>query len=147
MSTRRNVLRQFVFVGICLSCLGCSYLYTVTVVGTVVMPNELPISRGTVTLLLDSRTLAETSISTNGEFIVVGQDTNPSTTKDNRGVTWLDEGGLSLQFDIDGRKFDVKNLKALADSSGFHFFCSATLVVDAQESLKPDTAPAVDGVE
>ncbi len=58
-------------------------------------------------------------------------------------MTWLDEGDLSLQFNIDERKFDVKNLKALADSSGFHFFCSATLVVDAKESLKPDAAPVV----
>jgi hypothetical protein len=143
MSTRRTALSQLVFVGICLSCLGCSYSYTVTVTGSVVMPNESPISRGTVTLLMDSRTLAETSISTNGEFIVVGQDTNPSTTKDNRGVIWLDEGSLSLLFDIDGRKFEVKNLKAVADSSELHFFCSATLVVDGKESSKPDVAPSV----
>lgn len=147
MSTRRTALSQLVFVAVCLSCLGCSYSYTVTVTGSVVMPNESPISRGTVTLLLHSWTLAEAPIRPNGEFSVVGQDTNPRTTKDDRGVTWLDEGDLSLQFDIDGRKFEVKNLKALADSSGFHFFCSATLVVDAQESLKPDPAPTVGGGE
>lgn len=147
MSTRRTALSQLVLVAVCLACLGCSYGYTVTVTGTVVMPNESPISRGTVTLMLYSRTLAEAPISPNGEFSVVGRDTNLSTTKDDRGVTWLDEGDLSLQFDIDGRRFEVKNLKAVADSSGFHFFCSATLVVDAQELLKPDTAPAVDGGE
>jgi len=111
------------------------------------MPNQSPIRRGTVTLLLDSRTLSEDPISPDGSFSVTWRDTNPSTTMDDRGVTWLDEGDLSLQFNIDGRKFDVKNLKAVADSSGFHFFCSATLFVDAHESLKPDTAPAVDGGE
>lgn len=111
------------------------------------MPNQTPISHGTVTLSGHRLPPVEAPISPNGEFSVVSENTNPSTTKDDRGVTWLDEGDLSLQFDIDGRKFDVKNLKALADCSGFQFFCSATLVVDAQESLKPDTAPAVDGGE
>ena len=111
------------------------------------MPNQTPISHGTVTLSGHRLPPVEAPISPNGEFSVVSENTNPSTTMDDRGVTWLDEGDLSLQFNIDGRKFDVKNLKALADCSGFQFFCSATLVVDAQESLKPDTAPAVDGGE